>query len=103
MDKNAAINIGEIIRHKILDYRGVVVDIDPMYMLTAECAEDCDLEVYRRPWYKILVDQSPYETYVAQENLELDYVNHQPIRHPDIGIYFCEFCDGKYKCCRPFH
>ena len=48
-----------------------------------------------KPWYHVLVDQSPTITYVAERNLEEDSSN-QPILHPLVDDYFSRFEEGKY-------
>ncbi len=48
------------------------------------------------PWYRVLVDTSDGETYVAQRNLEAD-PEPGPVRHPRIGECFSGFEDGRYQ------
>jgi heat shock protein HspQ len=85
----AHFNIGQIIHHKLFDYRGVVIDLDPNF----EGSEDwynaaaTSKPPKEDPWYHILVDDSYSRTYVAQRNLEPDN-NLGPIKHPDINDHF---------------
>lgn len=93
----AKFNIGQLVTHKLLDYRGVIVDIDPVFLGTEEW--------YKRvaktsppknaPWYKVLVNKSLYETYVAERNLQVD-ISTENIEHPMIHTYFDELNNGKY-------
>jgi heat shock protein HspQ len=90
-------NIGQLVRHRLFDYRGVVYDVDPEFMLSDEWYE----QVARsrppkdEPWYRVLVDGSGQETYVAQRNLEADE-ELMPISHPLADQYFSGFKDGCY-------
>jgi heat shock protein HspQ len=90
-------HIGQLVRHKMFDYRGVVYDVDPVFMLSDDWYE----QVARsrppkdEPWYRVLVDGSNQETYVAQRNLEVDPLG-EPIEHQQIPYYFSNFKDGQY-------
>ena len=95
--QHAKFNIGQLIKHKLFDYRGVIVDVDPVF----EGSDEWYDEVARsrppkdRPWYKVLVHDSDQETYVAERNLDNDS-SHEPVDHPMIGSYFKRFNDGHY-------
>ncbi len=43
----------------------------------------------------MLVHDAEHTTYVAERNLEPDLTG-EPIRHPDLGLYFDEQRDGLY-------
>jgi len=90
-------NIGQLIRHRLFDYRGVVYDVDPIFMLSDEWYEQVAKSRPPRdePWYRVLVDGSDQETYVAQRNLAAaDDLS--PISHPLIDQIFSGFKDGCY-------
>ncbi len=95
--QHAKFNIGQLIKHKLFDYRGVIVDVDPVF----EGSDEWYDEVARsrppkdRPWYKVLVHDSDQETYVAERNLDNDF-SHEPVDHPMIESYFKRFNDGHY-------
>ena len=95
--QHAKFNIGQLIKHKLFDYRGVIVDVDPVF----EGLDEWYDEVARsrppkdRPWYKVLVHASDQETYVAERNLDNDS-SHKPVDHPMIEAYFKRFNDGHY-------
>lgn len=90
-------HIGQLVHHKLFDYRGVIYDVDPVFMQSDEWYE----QVARsrppkdEPWYRVLVDGSDQETYVAQRNLEADTVG-EAVSHPNLGSYFSEFEKGQY-------
>ena len=95
--KDAKFAIGQIIHHTLFDYRGVIVDVDPMF-----CGSD---QWYTRvatthppkdePWYHVLVDNADHHTYVAECNLEVDSSN-KAVNHPLIDEVFEGFENGCY-------
>jgi heat shock protein HspQ len=88
---------GQVIYHKLFDYRGVVVDVDQ----TFQGAEDWYEEMAQSqppkdsPWYHVLVDEAEHTTYVAERNLQADH-SMKPIRHPLLGTHFDRFERGLY-------
>jgi len=93
----AKFDIGQLITHKRLDYRGVIIDIDPIFLGTDEWYKKVaeTRPPKNAPWYKVLVNNSLYETYVAERNLQADNST-ESIEHPLIHTYFDEFHNGKY-------
>ena len=89
---------GELVTHRLFDYRGVVVDVDATFQLSDEWYD----QVARsrpprdRPWYHVLVHDGQHMTYVAERHLEPDE-GEQPVRHPLVEDYFEEFRDGRYR------
>lgn len=96
MDK-ALFAVGDLVHHKLFDYRGVVVDVDPRMMLSDEWYEAVARSRPPRdkPWYRVLVHNGFHETYVAERNLERDDSD-EPIRHPLLDAFFSSFSDGRY-------
>ena len=89
--------IGQLVHHKLFDYRGVVVDIDPTFSLSDDWYDQVARSRSPKdaPWYRVLVDGAHHETYVAERNLEEDALR-SPIRHPLLGAFFDSFADGHY-------
>ncbi len=91
-------SLGQIVEHKLFDYRGVVIDVDPYFMLTDDwyqlMAKSCPPK--DSPWYRVLVHNSNHETYVAEQNLS-ESINIEPINHPEIELYFNKFENNKYQ------
>ena len=93
----AAFFIGQLIQHRLFNYRGVIVDVDPVFSGTDEWYE----AVARtrppkdQPWYHVLVHGQASETYVAERNLTEDF-SQDPIDHPAVEIYFSRFENGVY-------
>lgn len=97
MSENAKFSVGQIVHHTLLNYRGVVVDVDPIfqsselwYELVATSKPPKD-----KPWYHILVDNEDFITYVAEQNLEEDS-NATPIMHPEVDYFFSGIKNGMY-------
>lgn len=90
-------SVGQLITHKLFNYRGVIVDVDPVYLGSEDWYQNIALTRPPRdaPWYRVLVHNALHETYVAERNLEPDD-SLQPIIHPQINDYFCDFVDGLY-------
>ena len=98
--------IGDVVRHRIFDFRGVVFDVDPEFANSEEWYEAIP-EALRphkgQPFYHLLAENadSSYVAYVSQQNLVHDDSD-EPIDHPAIGTMFDELEDGRYKL-RPEH
>ncbi len=95
--KEVKFHIGQIIQHKLFDYRGVVVDVDSEFSGSDEWynAVARSKPPKEKPWYHVLPDGSDHTTYVAERNLEKDESG-KPINHPAVGIFFSGFKDGTY-------
>jgi heat shock protein HspQ len=95
--KSADFCVGELVHHKLFDYRGVIVDVDPQFMLSEEWYEAVarSRPPKDEPWYRVLVHNTSDETYVAERNLESD-VSGEPIHHPLVMKCFARFSDGRY-------
>jgi heat shock protein HspQ len=96
-DQVAKFTVGQLIHHRLFEYRGVIVDVDPefqgsadWYLKVAESKPPKD-----RPWYHVLVDGSAQRTYVAEQNMEQDQEG-GPIRHTDLNEYFRGFGNAGY-------
>ena len=90
--------IGQIVRHRLFGYRGVIYDVDPRFMLSDEWYEQVALSrpPKDRPWYHLLVDGAEHTTYVAERNLRASEDDSSPIRHPLIDDYFDRFDGDRY-------
>ena len=92
IEPEARFSPGTLIRHRLFDYRGVVYDVDPVFMGT----EDWYQQVARsrppkdRPWYHVLVDEAAHTTYVAERNLVADEGG-RPITHALLQTFFARF------------
>ena len=93
----AAFSIGQLIHHKLFNYRGVIYDVDPIFQGTEEWYQQVakSRPPKDRPWYHVLVDGQSTETYVAERNLEADVIE-KPVDHPLVDDLFDQFVDGAY-------
>ena len=96
-EQRARFQVGQLIHHRRFDYRGVIVDVDPVFLGTEEWYQAMALSrpPKDRPWYHVLVHDAGHRTYVAERNLEPD-LSGDPIQHPDLEGFFDRFEDGRY-------
>ena len=93
-------NIGDVVKHKIYKFRGVIVDIDPEFSNTEEWYQSIPEESRPRkdqPFYHLLAENSEsfYSAYVSQQNLLPDSES-GPINHPEIDKLFSDVSNGRY-------
>ena len=86
---SARFSVGDVIRHRLFDYRGVVVDVDAEFSLTDEWYDTVarSRPPKDEPWYHVLVHDATHMTYVAERHLEADAAD-APIRHPWLREFF---------------
>ncbi len=96
-ESRARLRLGQLVHHRLFDYRGVVVDVDATFQGTEDWYETMarSRPPKDRPWYHVLVHDARHMTYVAERNLEPD-LSGQAIRHPALGEWFDELRDGLY-------
>ena len=92
--------IGDVVRHKLFDFRGVVYDIDPVFANSEEWYESIPKEVRpsrEQPFYHLLAENgdSSYIAYVSQQNL-LGDADSGPVDHPGLPELFEDFDGGRY-------
>lgn len=94
----AKFNVGQVVHHKLFDYRGVIYDVNPSFEGTDDWYDEMAKTKPPKddPWYHILVDGSDSMTYVAEQNIEPDLME-QPIENPLTEVLFDHYIDGIYK------
>lgn len=96
--KQAKFSIGQCIEHRLTDYRGVIVDVDPEFLGMDEWYER--LATSRppkdEPWYHVLVHDSGRKAYVAECNLVQDD-SPEPVDHPLLHEFLGGFEHGHYQ------
>lgn len=99
--RDATFSIGQLVHHRLFNYRGVVVDVDPHFMLSEAWYQQVAKSRPPKdaPWYRVLVHNAVHETYVAERNLEPDE-SLDPISHPELEQYFDAFVEGHYHLAR---
>jgi heat shock protein HspQ len=97
----ALFTIGEVVRHRIFDFRGVIFDVDAEFANSEEWYEAIPEALRPRkdqPFYHLLAENSEtaYVAYVSQQNLVPDESD-DPIEHPAIASMFERMEGGRYR------
>lgn len=94
---SAQFSIGDIVHHRLFDYRGVVVDVDPVFQNSDEWYDAMarSRPPKDRPWYHVLVHDATHATYVAERHLEPD-ASGRPVDHPMLAQFFTTLDNGRY-------
>ena len=98
--KDPLFNIGDIVKHRIYPFRGVIVDVDPEFSNTEEWYQSIPAEIRpsrNQPYYHLMAENTEtfYTAYVSQQNLVDDGEN-GPLEHPDLDEIFSGMKKGKY-------
>jgi heat shock protein HspQ len=98
---HARFAIGDVVRHRVFDFRGVVFDIDPVFANSDEWYESIpeDMRPAKdQPFYHLLAENSDstYVAYVSQQNLVRED-DGEPVYHPAIAGLFDGYQDGRYS------
>lgn len=93
--------IGDVVKHRLFDFRGVVFDIDPVFANSEDWYEAIPTEMRPKrdqPFYHLLAenDDSSYVAYVSQQNLLSDSEG-GPVDHPSVAQLFEDFAEGRYR------
>jgi heat shock protein HspQ len=100
INRKAVFSIGEVVKHKIHSFRGVIFDVDPTFDNTDEWWNSIP-EDYRpkkdQPFYHLLAenDTSYYIAYVSEQNLISDESG-EPVDHPEVREFFGKMTNGRY-------
>ena len=97
---NAKFGIGQIVRHRVHPFRGVIFDVDPEFANTEEWWQSIPEDIRPRknqPFYHLLAEneEGPYIAYVSEQNLLPDDSG-EPVSHPNADEIFDGFTDGHY-------
>ena len=99
--REARYGIGQIVRHRVFPFRGVVFDVDPEFNNTEEWWQAIPEEIRPskdQPFYHLLAEnaESEYIAYVSEQNLLPD-MSGEPLRHPQVGDVFEQDATGAYR------
>jgi heat shock protein HspQ len=99
--REAKFRIGQVVRHRIYPFRGVIFDVDPTFGNTEEWWLSIPEEMRPRkdqPFYHLLAEnaQTAYVAYVSEQNLLPDETG-MPVRHPQVKELFGDLRDGQYE------
>jgi heat shock protein HspQ len=99
--RQAKYSVGQVVRHRIYPFRGVVFDIDPEFDNTEEWWQSIPEDIRphkQQPFYHLLAEnaETEYIAYVSEQNLLPDETG-QPLRHPQLAELFTEDENGGYR------
>ena len=88
----AKFSIGDVVKHKHFNFRGVIYDVDFEFDNSEEWYQSIPKDVRPRknqPYYHLLAENNEitYEAYVSEQNLVSDDSD-EPIKHPLIEEIF---------------
>jgi heat shock protein HspQ len=98
---SARFAIGDVVRHRLFDFRGVIFDVDPVFANSEEWYQSIPEDVRPpkdQPFYHLLAEnaESSYVAYVSQQNLLPDDSD-EPVDHPAIPTMFDGIEGGRYQ------
>ncbi|HPG88901.1 MAG TPA: heat shock protein HspQ [Hyphomicrobium sp.] len=99
--KHAKFSVGQVVRHRLFPFRGLIFDIDPEFANTEEWWLSIPEEIRpgkAQPFYHLYAENTDntYIAYVSEQNLLIDETE-QPLRHPDISETFEKDHNGGYR------
>src|SRR5580704_3848247 len=93
----AKFKLGQVVRHRLFPFRGVVFDIDPEFNNTEEWYQSIPAEVRPHKDQPFAENaESEYIAYVSEQNLLAD-TSGEPVRHPQVAEVFDKNRDGSYR------
>ena len=101
ISRNAKFQIGQVVKHRLFPFRGVIFDVDP----TFDNSEEWWLSIPEhirphkdQPYYHLLAEnaETTYEAYVSEQNLLPDESG-EPVHHPNVQDYFGELDGAFYR------
>ena len=97
----AKFGIGQVVRHRVYPFRGVVYNVDPTFANTEEWWRSIPEEVRPakdQPFYHLYAENtdSQYVAYVSEQNLLPDKSG-EPISHPQVDEMFVRTEKGEYR------
>jgi heat shock protein HspQ len=100
-ERQAKFQIGQVVRHRIFPFRGVIFDVDPEFANSEEWWNSIPAEVRPskdQPFYHLYAenDESAYVAYVSEQNLEPDESG-DPMKHPAVAEKFSPEGKGHYR------
>src|SRR3954453_12858515 len=99
--RDAKFALGQVVKHRVFPFRGVIFDVDPEFSNTEEWWQAIPAEIRPRkdqPFYHLLAEnaESEYIAYVSEQNLLPD-TSGEPLRHPQIADVFDRDDRGGYR------
>ena len=99
--RNAKYQLGQVVKHRLFSFRGVIFDIDPEFANTEEWWQSIPADVRPRkdqPFYHLFAEneETEYIAYVSEQNLLPD-TSGKPVRHPQVAEVFERDVSGGYR------
>ena len=99
--RDARFAIGDVVRHRLFPFRGVIYDVDPTFNHSEDWWQSIPENVRPhkdQPFYHVLAenDRATYEAYVSEQNLLVDESG-APCRHPLVKEWFEGPREGRYE------
>lgn len=99
--QEAKFSIGQVVRHKLFEFRGVIFDVDAEFSNTEEWLNAIPEPIRPRkdqPFYHLFAENSDshYVAYVSEQNLLPDESG-EPVDHPEIAMLLESRLDGGYQ------
>ena len=100
IDRKAKFRIGQVVKHRMHSFRGVIFDVDPTFNNTEEwwlAIPEAMRPRKDQPFYHLLAEneQVSYIAYVSEQNLVVDDTG-KPVGHPAVPEFFGPLKDGCY-------
>lgn len=100
LERNAKFQIGQVVKHRVYPFRGVIFDVDPTYSNSEEWLNAIPEDIRPKrdqPYYHLYAENaaSYYAAYVSEQNLLADDSG-KPIRHPEVNNFFGALTGGYY-------
>ena len=97
----AKFGIGQVVRHRVYPFRGVVYNVEPTFANTEEWWRSIPEEVRPvkdQPFYHLYAENtdSQYVAYVSEQNLLPDETG-EPVSHPQVDEMFVRTEKGGYR------
>ena len=100
VNREAKFRIGQVVKHRLFPFRGVIFDVDPTFSNTEEWWQSIPEEIRPardQPFYHLLAEneETEYVAYVSEQNLLADDSG-EPVRHPQVREFFSSY-DAKTR------
>lgn len=100
-ERQARFAIGDVVRHRLYPFRGIIYDVDPVFANTEEWWLAIPEHLRPRkdqPFYHLLAENADteYVAYVSEQNLVVDESG-LPLRHPQIDDMFEHDAETGYQ------
>ncbi|MFC0218401.1 heat shock protein HspQ [Pseudochelatococcus lubricantis] len=101
LTRNAKFAVGQVVKHRLYPFRGVVFDVDACFSNSEEWYQSIpeDRRPDRdQPFYHLFAEntETEYIAYVSEQNLVPD-TSGEPVRHPRVLEAFEPAETGRYR------